>query len=246
MAPRAPLCSILVGVDGSPGAANALAWAISRAAEADARLLVVHVLTYSTEFRRDASLDTITTWRRYLRRQLRDEWAAPAVAAGIIVACELEEADTAAAGLLAVAQREAADLIVLGAHGRGSFADRLLGATTTRCRMWPDCPSSSCPSTGARHPPPERRRAEVKLRGQRAHRTPRPPRSSASTARSSLAKRVALGARPWRSALREHRDGVHEHRGPASVGESGHAPGPLRQRECHVEVGHDHRKAILS
>jgi nucleotide-binding universal stress UspA family protein len=125
-----PLRTILVGVDGSPGASRALAWAVARATETHARLIVAHVLTYSTEFRRDLLIETITTWRRDLRRQLHDEWAAPALAAGIDVTCQLVEDESAAAGLLNLAGSESADLIVLGAHGRGNLAGRLLGATT--------------------------------------------------------------------------------------------------------------------
>lgn len=126
----APMRTILVGLDGSPGGRRALAWSSARAQESGSRLLLVHVLTYSTEFRRDLTLDTITTWRRRLDAQLRDEWARPAVDAGAEVQCELLEDDTAAAGLLAASQRAAVDLIVLGAHGHGTLADRLLGATT--------------------------------------------------------------------------------------------------------------------
>lgn len=123
------LRTILVAVDGSLGAEKAMAWAVNEAGST-AQLAVVHVLTYSKELLRDASLDTITTWRRDLRRQLNDDWAAPAIAAGRPVTCELAEADSAAAGILAAADRAGADLIVLGAHGRGSLSDRLLGATT--------------------------------------------------------------------------------------------------------------------
>ena len=125
-----PLRSILVGVDGSPAASRALAWAIARATESGARLVIAHVLTFSAEFRRDTSIDTMTTWRRDLRRRLEDEWAAPATAGGIEVTCELVEADSAATGLLHLAGSASADLIVLGAHSRGNLADRLLGATT--------------------------------------------------------------------------------------------------------------------
>lgn len=129
---EAPLRSIIVGVDGSPAANRALGWAVARAKEMGARVLVAHVLTYSTELRRDVSVDTVTTWRRDLRRRLEEEWATPALAAGIDARCELVEDESAAAGLLALAKATSADLIVLGAHGRGSFADRLLGATTYR------------------------------------------------------------------------------------------------------------------
>src|SRR4051812_40773289 len=100
-----PLRTILVGVDGSPGAARALGWATARAAEASASILAVHVLTYSTEFRRDLFIETVTTWRRDLNAELRGEWTAPARAAGVTVRTELVEEDTPAAGLLKAADR---------------------------------------------------------------------------------------------------------------------------------------------
>lgn len=126
----APFRTILVGVDGSPGAERALAWAAAQAAETGMSILAVHVLTYSTEFRRDLSLETITTWRRELGAQLRDQWTAAARDAGARIDTELLEDDTAAAGLLKAADRAEVDLVVLGAKGHGNLADRLLGATT--------------------------------------------------------------------------------------------------------------------
>jgi len=122
--------TILVGLDGSTGANRALTWAVERARESDAALLAVHVLTYSTEFGRDLTLDTVTTWRRELETQLRGEWTAPARRAGIAVAVELLEADSAASGLLTASERPDVDLVVLGAQGHANIADRLLGATT--------------------------------------------------------------------------------------------------------------------
>jgi nucleotide-binding universal stress UspA family protein len=127
-----PLRTILVGVDDSPGAARALAWAAGRAREAGASILAVHVLTYSTQFRRDLSLDTITTWRRNVEHALRDQWTGPARDHGVAITCEVVEDDTVAAGILAAAARDNVDLVVLGAHGHGDLADRLLGATTYR------------------------------------------------------------------------------------------------------------------
>jgi nucleotide-binding universal stress UspA family protein len=131
-AARSPtaLTKILVGVDGSPGAARALAWATARACETGATILATHVLTASTELRHDITLDTMTTWRRKLDRCLHREWTAPARAAGVAVRCLLVRDDTTSGGLLATAAAEHADLIVLGAQGHDSLAGRLLGATT--------------------------------------------------------------------------------------------------------------------
>jgi nucleotide-binding universal stress UspA family protein len=129
---HAPMRTILVGVDGSQGAARALAWASARAHETNARILAAHVLTYSTELRHDAMLETTTTWRRSLKKELDDDWMAPARAEGVDVETILTEDDSPAAGLLELAGRDTVDLIVLGAHRRGGLTDRLLGATTYR------------------------------------------------------------------------------------------------------------------
>jgi nucleotide-binding universal stress UspA family protein len=128
--PPPSLRSILVGVDGSPGAARALEWAAARAIESEASILAVHVLTYSAEFRRDLSLETVTVLRVRLEAELRDQWAEPARRAGVRVRTALVEDESVAAGLLHAADRADADLLVLGAKGHGNFAERLLGATT--------------------------------------------------------------------------------------------------------------------
>jgi nucleotide-binding universal stress UspA family protein len=110
MAPAsAPLRIVLVGVDGSPGAARVLDWAIAPAGESGASVLLVHVLTYSTEFRRDLMPETFTTWRKNLDAQLRHQWARPAVDAGVPLRCELVEDDSTAAGLLRTAEQAGVD-----------------------------------------------------------------------------------------------------------------------------------------
>ena len=122
---------ILVGIDDSPGAARALTWAAHLAATTGATLLALHVLTYDEQFRRDLTLDTTTTWRRRVDAALQHEWTEPGRTAGVSIDCQLLEAESVAQGILDSARR-GVDLIVLGAHGRGDLADRLLGATTYR------------------------------------------------------------------------------------------------------------------
>ena len=126
----APLRTIVVGVDGSAGAHRALTWAATRSLETGAQLIAVHVLTYSHEFATDLSPATVTPWRRALERDLSGVWTAAAREIGASVRTLMVEDDTTAAGVLATAQREHADLVVLGTHGHGNLADRLLGATT--------------------------------------------------------------------------------------------------------------------
>jgi hypothetical protein len=67
----------MVGVDGTSGSRRALEWTAKLALAADLGLLTVHVLTYSREFARDLSLDTMRNWRRELRCSLETEWTTP-------------------------------------------------------------------------------------------------------------------------------------------------------------------------
>jgi nucleotide-binding universal stress UspA family protein len=120
---------IVVGVDGSAGAGRALQWAVDQARATGADLVAVHVLTYSAEFNRDASIGVVVPWRQRLRHHLAD-WTAPARASGVAVRTRLVEADTTAGGLVDAADAEGADLIVLGSHSHGGLADRILRATT--------------------------------------------------------------------------------------------------------------------
>jgi len=128
----AGLHRIVVGVDGSPGAQRALGWAAARSCETGAELLAVHVLTFDRELALDVSPASVTNWRRTLQADVAGRWTEAARAAGARVRAYVVEADSAAAGLLAAADEEKADLLVLGAHGQGTLADRLLGATTYR------------------------------------------------------------------------------------------------------------------
>jgi nucleotide-binding universal stress UspA family protein len=123
---------VVVGVDGSDGSRRALEWASSLAAATSTPVLAVHVLTYNQELVRDVSLDTMRTWRRELERELRSRWAQPLTDHGIDKRCLVVEADSVAQGLLDVADREGASLLVVGATGHGGVASRVLGGVTYR------------------------------------------------------------------------------------------------------------------
>jgi nucleotide-binding universal stress UspA family protein len=123
---------LVVGVDGSDGARRALAWSAQLATATGAVVLAVHVLTYDRELLRDFTPDTMHTWRRELAEDLRTEWVRPLSAAGVEHRCLLVEGDSPAAGLLEVADREGADLLVVGSKGHGGLADRVLGGVSYR------------------------------------------------------------------------------------------------------------------
>lgn len=146
----AEMRTILVGLDDSPAGRRALEWAAARAKESEAELVVVHVLTYSREFTTDASLTGLTTWRRRLAADLAGPWTEPARSIGVKVKTAVVEDDSAAAGLLGSAEREHADLIVIGAHGQGSVFGRLLGATAYRISHRARVPVVIVPVAGER------------------------------------------------------------------------------------------------
>ena len=123
---------LLVGLDGSTTSANALAWAVSHCAASRSELLAIHVITYSHELAADLPPTGMTNWRRSVAADLEGPWTATARDASASIRTMLVEADSAAGGLLKVAEYEGVSLIVLGVHGHGNFADRLLGSTTYR------------------------------------------------------------------------------------------------------------------
>jgi nucleotide-binding universal stress UspA family protein len=123
---------LLVGVDGSADAERAVRWAARLAASTGAEVVVVHVLTFDRELLRDITPDTMTTWRRDLRQDLESAWVATLVKRGTRHRCRLVEAESAAAGILDVAEREEVDVIVIGPRRHNAIADRLHGSTGAR------------------------------------------------------------------------------------------------------------------
>lgn len=123
---------LVVGVDGSDGSQRALCWSAHLAEATGAEILAVHVLTYSHELLRDFTPDTMRTWRRELQADLRSRWIEPLAALGVPYRTLIVEHDSAAAGLVATADQEGADLLVVGANGHGRLADRVLGGVSYR------------------------------------------------------------------------------------------------------------------
>jgi nucleotide-binding universal stress UspA family protein len=127
-----PFRLVVVGVDGSDAARRAVEWTADLAAATDAEVVAAHVLTYDREFERDLTLDTMRTWRRELERDLRDVWTEPLRALPVRFRSILVEATSPSIGLLEVAEREHADLVVVGARGQGHLAGRVIGGLSYR------------------------------------------------------------------------------------------------------------------
>ncbi|HEY7010228.1 MAG TPA: universal stress protein, partial [Jatrophihabitantaceae bacterium] len=113
---------LLVGVDGSDGSRRAVNWTARLAITTGADVVAVYVLTYDRALLRDLSPDTLRTWRLDLRRDLETTWTDPLRAANVTHRAVVVEDDSPAGGLLAVAAHEQADLLVVGARGRGRLS----------------------------------------------------------------------------------------------------------------------------
>lgn len=111
--------SIVVGVDGSPFADAALEAAVDLARESDASIHCVAVD------------DTVFHGGGEWNADLADEAAAAVRAAGLTADARALEGDPADR-LLEVADDTAADLIVVGSHGRHALDALLFGSTSRK------------------------------------------------------------------------------------------------------------------
>ncbi|WP_431895254.1 universal stress protein [Nonomuraea sp. bgisy101] len=149
---------VVVGVDGSAAARDALTWAAEEAARRQAALVIVHAWESPSPYRAPyapASVWVGPEWARDEGRALLDRMAAIAsrVCPWSAVERRLVEGRPAEA-LLAAA--EGADLLVLGARAQMA-GDGRLGATVLACLRWPPCPVVMVPvvplETAARSEP---------------------------------------------------------------------------------------------
>ena len=146
--------TMVVGVDGSPGAAAALAWAIDAARARDASVKAVHswtpVLTgdvYGVVMVDTAALEDAA-------RATLDESVDGADTSGLRAPVErVIVLGPATGGLIQQAQH--ADLIVVGSRGRGGFAGLLLGSVSHQLVQHAPCPVVVVPAEWKR--PADRR-----------------------------------------------------------------------------------------
>lgn len=133
---------VVVGVDGSPGAGRALEWLRSFPLPLEWEIRLVTVLTPVEELTRTSRLLPLPLMSHadaeaFAERQRRevevrlDELAASFTAAGRRTVTEIPRADPAA-GLLAVADEEGADLMVVGSQGHGAVERFMIGGVSEK------------------------------------------------------------------------------------------------------------------
>lgn len=121
---------IVVGVDGSEGSDRALEWCRDHAPKMGASIVAVHAFSPYYGF---PALDMpgavidVEGWRKEVQRALETEWTA---ALGDTPHRVVLVEGAAAHAILDVAEREGADLVVVGSRGRSSVAELFLGSVS--------------------------------------------------------------------------------------------------------------------
>lgn len=113
---------ILVAVDGSDDSLRAVEWVADFAATIGAGVVAVHAL---------GLLERVDAPREEIEDRLRSVWCAPLEAAGIPTRHVVRDGPPVPV-VLAVADEENVDLIVLGSRGLGGHPQLLLGSTSTQ------------------------------------------------------------------------------------------------------------------
>jgi nucleotide-binding universal stress UspA family protein len=141
---------IVVGADGSEGSQRAIEWAAGRALELGAEVVAVLVVRPFGEF-----VMEVPPLPGHVVSGLRDalekSWCAPLRDAGVEYRSLVAE-DDPASGLLETADRERADMLVLGAHGHGRVVHRVLGSVTYKVAHRAECPVVIVPESWAPEP----------------------------------------------------------------------------------------------
>ena len=118
---------IVVGVDGSSPALQALRWAIGLGDSLGLAIVAVHAVgPLDRGHDPDASA---RSWRRSLSDLVERTWCAPLAGAGIPHRVDVREGD-AVSVLLTAAATEHAALVVVGSRGMGTDPARALGSTS--------------------------------------------------------------------------------------------------------------------
>jgi nucleotide-binding universal stress UspA family protein len=133
---------IVVGVDGSEGADEALRFALREARVRQARLRVVTVWSVPAFVYNEVIFtplgDPMEPFRAAAEENLREALARVADdAAGVEIDAGIREGRTAS---VLVEEARGADLLVVGSRGRGGFAGLLLGSVSSECAHHAPCP----------------------------------------------------------------------------------------------------------
>ncbi len=152
---------IVVGVDGSAEAGEALSWAVAEAKRRSATVEVVHVYDIPV-FADPMGMGTTVLYEESDQiqagaRAMLTELVAPFADAGVAIDPVVVQGP---AGGVLVERSEGADLVVVGAKGRGGVAGLLLGSISQHVTHHAKCPVVVIPRSAVEAPTGETAAAE--------------------------------------------------------------------------------------
>ena len=121
---------IIIGIDGSANSAAALAWATGFAAHIDAEIVAVHAVGLLERLDHDMPVPA-QPHRDEITERFEDVWCAP-LEWSAVRSRRLVRDGPPVLVLLAIAEEEDADMIVVGSRGVGEHPELLLGSTSTQ------------------------------------------------------------------------------------------------------------------
>jgi nucleotide-binding universal stress UspA family protein len=135
------MSEIIVGIDGSPGSLDALAFATRMAHVAGASVRLASAFAYSDVPGRASN----ETFRELLRRDAQAELDAAAEGSDVVTATETIADTSPAHALHQSAEKHGAALVVVGSTGRGAIGRVIPGSTGERLLHGSPCPVAIVP-----------------------------------------------------------------------------------------------------
>ena len=136
---------IIVAVDGSENSLAAVAWAAGLAEATGAEVVAVHAVGLLEQLDEGGAPVATQPHRDEIQRQFEVTWCAPLDQASVRCRRLLRDGNPVSV-LLAVADEEDADLLVLGSRGLGGYPEALLGSTSTQVAQHSSRPVTIVPS----------------------------------------------------------------------------------------------------
>jgi nucleotide-binding universal stress UspA family protein len=131
MAARSGIKRIVVGVDGSEHSETALKWAIRMARGMGSQITAVYGVYVPMYFPEPYGVPVQfdEQWRKEIKAEFEDKWCKPLKASGIRYRTVMQDGRPASV-IDDVADKENADIIVVGRRGRSGVAELLLGSVS--------------------------------------------------------------------------------------------------------------------
>jgi len=123
---------IVVGIDGSAGAARAASWAINLARRTGAEILAVHIGQPPVQDFASYGFVApvpVADWQDEIRGLFYEEWCLPFRQSSVRYRTIFEEGSPGQQ-LIAIAEREGAGMIVTGSRGLGLLREAILGSVS--------------------------------------------------------------------------------------------------------------------